>query len=51
MRCAAGPALAAAADFDPCQEKSFDSPIATWLPLTYAVNRPRSSPSCASSTT
>ena len=43
MRCAAGPALAAAADFDPCQEKSFDSPIATWLPLTYAVNRPNRS--------
>lgn len=34
------PALEAAAGFDPCQEKSFLSPIATWLPLTYAVNRP-----------
>jgi hypothetical protein len=32
------PALAAVADFDPYQEKSFESLIATWLPLTYAVN-------------
>ena len=32
------PSLAAVADFDPYQEKSFESLIATWLPLTYAVN-------------
>jgi hypothetical protein len=32
------PALAAIADFDPYRERSFDSLIDTWLPLTYAVN-------------
>jgi hypothetical protein len=35
---ASDPALAAVADFDPYDENRFDSLIATWLPLTYAVN-------------
>jgi hypothetical protein len=34
----ADPALAMAADFDPYGHPDFDALIATWLPLTYAVN-------------